>query len=87
MAMKTRIYHDNRYDMYRKAGKQVLNTIKCEVLVLPVHLRETRFDHQMLYFLVYFAVSEVVDGLTDQSVDLCMKDLLFIIKSLRLLIN
>ena len=29
----------------------------------------------MLYFLVYFIVSEVVDGLTVQHVDLCMKDL------------
>ena len=31
--------------------------------------------HQMLNFLVHFTVSEVFDGLTVSSVDLCMKDL------------
>ena len=42
MATKTHVYRANRYDMYRKAVKQVSNTGECEVLVLPVHSRETR---------------------------------------------
>ena len=46
MAMKTCVYRDNRYDMYRKAGKQVLNTNKCEVLVL--HSRRVSRDSRKL---------------------------------------